>query len=314
MTEPAGHGQSAFPDRDAENTKDETMKSMQTKKVTPVQPVAPYVGGKRNLAKIIVPLIDSIPHDTYAEAFVGMGGVFLRRTAAPRCEVINDFSFDVANFFRILQRHYQPFVEHLKYKLASRAEFQRLMDSAPHTLTDIERAARFLYLQRLAFGGKVAGRNFGVSVGMPSRFNVTRLLPVLEDVYERLAGVVIEALDYKDFIARYDTPATLFYLDPPYYGTEGFYGRDLFSREEYAKMATILKGIKGRFILSLNDHPEVRKTFAGFYMVPVSTSYTINGSHKVKDAGELLISNVKLTANRGAVFATKAPKRKGDKM
>lgn len=283
-------------------------------KIEPVQPVAAYIGGKRNLAKTIVPIINQIPHTTYAEAFVGMGGVFLRRDAKPKCEVINDYSEDVANFFRILQRHFEMFLAELRYKLASRAEFNRLMDSPPKTLTDVEKAARFLYLQRLAFGGKVVGKSFGVSRAMPSRFDMSRLQSMLEDVYDRLSGVVIEQLDYKEFIARWDDTATLFYLDPPYYGTEGFYGRDLFNREEYAKMAKILKGIKGRFILSLNDHPEVRKTFAGFYMVPVSTSYTINGSHKVKDAGELLISNVKLTANRGAVFATKAPKRKGDKM
>lgn len=287
---------------------------MPNKKVTPIQPVAAYVGGKRNLARVITPLIDSIPHDTYAEAFVGMGGIFLRRTAAPRSEVINDYSKDVSNFFRILQRHHQPFIEHLKYKISGRSEFQRMMDSNPDTLTDIERAARFLYLQRLAFGGKVSGRNFGVSLGMPSRFNVTRLLPLLEDVYERLAGVVIEALDYKDFIARYDNAGTLFYLDPPYYGTEGFYGRELFSREEFAKMAAILKGVKGRFILSLNDVPAVRETFAGFHMLQVSTCYMVNGKNKTKDAAELLISNVKLTASRGAVSVAKNSNRKGGKM
>lgn len=268
--------------------------SMQTKKVEPVQPVAAYIGGKRNLAKTIVPLIEGIKHETYAEAFVGMGGVFLRRTVKAKSEVINDYSRDVATFFRVLQCHYQPFIDHLKWQLTSRAEFSRLIDTPPRTLTDIQRAARFLYLQRLAFGGKVSGKNFGVSVGMPSRFNLTRLLPMLEDVYERLAGVVIEDLDYKEFLIRYDSPGTLFYLDPPYWGNEGDYGRDLFNRDEFAKMALILSGIKGRFILSINDKPEVRKTFAAFHQLPVTTTYTISGNHKPKQVGELIISNVKL--------------------
>lgn len=314
LTEPAGHGQSAFPDRGLELTKDRTMKSMTKKKVTPVQPVAAYVGGKRNLAKTIVPIIDSIPHNTYAECFVGMGGIFLRRTTVPRAEVINDLNKDVATFFRVLQRHYQPFLDHLKYKLTSRAEFQRLLDCPPHTLTDIERSARFLYLQRLAFGGKVSGRNFGVSIGMSSRFNMMRLVPMLEDVYERLTGVVIEELDYKDFIQRYDSEGTLFYLDPPYWGTEGFYGRDLFDRAEFAKMAALLKGIKGTFILSLNDTRGVRDTFAGFHMAQVSTCYTVSKNSNAKEAGELLISNVKLTANRGAVSVANPKRRKGDAM
>lgn len=290
------NGQSAFPDRESEVTKDITMKSMQN--VKPAAPVAAYIGGKRNLARTIIQYIDAIPHDTYAEAFVGMGGVFLRRGLKPKSEVINDYNREVANFFRILQRHYQPFMDHLKWKVTSRSEFGRLMDIDPATMTDIERAARFLYLQRLAFGGKVSGKNFGVSVGMPSRFDMTRLTPLLEDAYERLSGVVIECLDYKEFIRRYDAPGTLFYLDPPYFGCEGDYGKELFNRAEFEAMAGLLAGIKGRFILSINDRPEVRKTFAKFHLKPVQTTYTIAGADKAKQVGELLISNVKLKVKK----------------
>jgi DNA adenine methylase len=91
--------------------------------------------------------------------------------------------------------------------------------SPPATLTDLERAARFLYLQRTAFGGKVTGQTFGVSPYEPGPFNVLRLASYLEAVHERLAGVVIESLPYAEFIARYDRPEVLFYLDPPYCGS-----------------------------------------------------------------------------------------------
>ena len=73
--------------------------------VRPVQPPAPYLGGKRNLAGRLVKLIDAIPHRTYVDVFHGMGGVFLRRTRQTPVEVINDISGDVANLFRVLQRH-----------------------------------------------------------------------------------------------------------------------------------------------------------------------------------------------------------------
>jgi DNA adenine methylase len=63
--------------------------------ITPVRPIAGYVGGKRGLAKRLVALIEEIPHETYAEPFVGMGGVFLRRLTRPPAEVINDWSLDV---------------------------------------------------------------------------------------------------------------------------------------------------------------------------------------------------------------------------
>lgn len=130
--------------------------------VTPVNPPAAYIGGKRLLAKTIINRINATPHDGYAEAFVGMGGVFLRRDRAPKMEVVNDISGDVANLFRILQRHYPQFMETLKFQLTSRREFERLAATRPETLTDLERAARFIYLQKTAFGGKVSGRNFGV--------------------------------------------------------------------------------------------------------------------------------------------------------
>ena len=261
------------------------------KPVTSANPVAPYIGGKRNLAKRLCAHISTIPHTTYAEAFVGMGGVFLRRQHRPKCEVINDYSQDVANLFRILQRHYPQFLETLKFQITSRREFNRLVSTRSDTLTDLERAARFLYLQKTAFGGKVSGKNFGVSLdGRGARFNLTRLEPMLEELHERLAGVIIECMPYQDFIPRYDRKTTLFYLDPPYYGCENDYGKDMFSRDDFERLAALLKALKGRFILSLNDVPEVRDIFAGFDIEAVETTYTI-GADKNKKVGEVIISN-----------------------
>ncbi|MDZ7893618.1 MAG: DNA adenine methylase [Sphingobium sp.] len=130
--------------------------------ITPISPAAGYIGGKRNLAKRVCALIQSIDHDGYAEPFVGMGGIFFRRSTRPRFEAINDISGDVTTLFRVVRRHYQAFVDEMEWMLAGREMFEHLRSIDPAGLTDIERAARFLYLQRLAFGGKVVGRNFGV--------------------------------------------------------------------------------------------------------------------------------------------------------
>jgi DNA adenine methylase len=265
--------------------------------VAPVRPAAGYIGGKKQLAAAIVARIDRIPHKTYAEPFVGMGGVFLRRARVPQSEVINDRSGDVATFFRILQRHYVPFMDMLRWQLTGRAEFERLKAAVPSTLTDLERAARFLYLQRTAFGGKVAGRNYGVDPA-GARFNVAKLMPLLDDLHDRLAGVTIECLAWADFMGRYDTPDTLFYLDPPYWGGEADYGQALFERAEYAQMAEVLSGLKGRFILSINDVPQIRKAFAGFAMTPVSLSYTVSRSTNSKAARELIITGPRRGARR----------------
>ncbi|WP_245503157.1 DNA adenine methylase [Rhizobium ruizarguesonis] len=106
---------------------------------------------------------------------------------------------------------------------------------------------RFIYLQKLAFGGKVSGQNFGVNTTGGARFNLTRLAPLLEDVHERLAGVVIENLDWLKFVDRYDRPGTLFYLDPPYFGSEDDYGASLFGRDQFEALAARLRQVKGGF-------------------------------------------------------------------
>ncbi|KEC73893.1 adenine specific DNA methyltransferase, D12 class [Rhizobium leguminosarum bv. phaseoli CCGM1] len=232
--------------------------------------------------------IAAVPHQLYAEPFVGMGGVFFRRTKVPRSEVINDRNGDVINLFRILQRHYPQFMDTLKFQITSRREFDRLKACDPATLTDLERAARFIYLQKLAFGGKVTGQNFGVNRGGGARFNLTRLAPLLEDVHERLAGVVIENLNWLGFIDRYDRPGTLFYLDPPYFGNEGDYGKSIFGRDQFEAMAARLRQLKGRFILSINDVPEIRSLFSGCLIQPVELAYSISGG-KGTTAKELII-------------------------
>lgn len=162
--------------------------------VDPVHPVAAYIGGKRRLAAALVARIAGVTHRTYAEPFVGMGGVFFRRDRRPPAEIINDRNGEVANLFRILQRHLPQFLDTLRFQLTGRREFERLLKSDPTTLTDLERAGRFLYLQRIAFGGKVAGQNFGVDPRSGGGFNLTRLEPLLSEVHERLAGVVVENL------------------------------------------------------------------------------------------------------------------------
>ena len=256
------------------------------------QPAAPYLGGKRNLAKRICAIIDAHEHTTYAEPFVGMGGIFLRRTQQPKAEFINDAGRDVYNLFRILQEHYVAFLDLLRFQLTTQANFQRLVDVDPATLTDLQRAARFLYLQRVAFGGKVSGKNFGLSAERPGRFNISTLEPDLEALHSRLSGVTVMCLDYSDFIRRIDREGAFFYLDPPYWGCENDYGKAVFERADFQRIADQLAGIKGTFLLSINDVFEIREIFSDFTIKEVQTSYTIGNRNDARGKrAELLISN-----------------------
>lgn len=257
------------------------------KPVSPAQPVAPYLGGKRALAKRIGNMIAATAHDRYVEPFVGMGGVFFRRSMRPGLEVINDVNRDVVNLFRILQRHYQQFLDVLRFQLYSRADFERLKLTDAAQLTDLERAARFLYLQKTGFGGMP--RNFGMDFARP-RWSLAKVEPMLEAVHERLDGVLIDHLDFGSCIERYDSrPGTLFYCDPPYWGHEDDYGKDIFSRQDFERLSTLLKGLQGRFILSLNDAPEVRELFGWASIEEVELNYTVSG--RAKPVRELIISS-----------------------
>jgi DNA adenine methylase len=256
--------------------------------VNSARPPAGYLGGKRNLSRRLVAMIESIEHTLYAEPFVGMGGVFFRRTRRPKAEAINDISGDVVTLFRILQRHYQSFMEELKWRFASRAEFERLMAVDPETCTDLERAARFLYLQRNAFGGKVVGRSYGVSYGAPSKFRYSDLEAQLREVHDRLEPVNIERLHYADFIARYDRPGALFFIDPPYHGNEDDYGHGVFEEADFDRLRAVLEPLQGRFIMSLNDTPLVRQTFAHFDIEGVTLNYRVGG--KPTPAREVIIT------------------------
>jgi len=90
-------------------------------------------------------------------------------------------------------------------------------------------------------------------------------------------------------INKYDRPSTIFYLDPPYWQTEG-YGVP-FPLKQYQTMVILMRSMHGKAILSINDHPDIRRIFEGFKTRRVELNYTVGGGDKQKKAGELIIRN-----------------------
>ena len=243
------------------------MATSKTKKqVKALTGIAPWFGGKRILAKDIVKRINGLPHTCYCEPFVG----------------------EVVNLFRIIKHHHQAFIDSMRYQLHSRAEFDRLLDIDIAHLTDIQRAVRFYFLQRARYGGLPTGRCFSACPSRRKAIQPAVFRRFINHLYDRLATVTIENMPFEACIRRYDRKQTLFYLDPTYYGREDCYGKNLFKRADFQRLASLLSAIKGRFILSLNDVPEVRQIFRGFTICRVSTMYRMGGP---KAAIELLISN-----------------------
>ena len=206
-----------------------------------------------------------------------------------KVEVLNDINGDLINLYRVIKHHLEEFTRQFKWSLTSRQIFDWLKITPPETLTDIQRAARFFYLQKLSFGAKVENQTFGTATTSPLRLNLLRLEEDLSQAHLRLTRATIEQQHWEKCIKRYDRPHTLFYCDPPYWGTEG-YGVD-FGLEQYDRLATLAKSIHGQMIVSVNDIPEMRKAFDGLDMQRVDVAYTIGGGAKQRKFGELIVRN-----------------------
>lgn len=249
------------------------------------RPLIPWIGGKRRLSDKLLPLFPE--HTCYVEAFAGAAAVLFAK-APVTTEVINDVNGDLVNLYRVVKNHVDEFLRQFRWALASRQLFEWLQITPPETLTDIQRAARFYYLQRLAFGGRVAGQTFGTSTTSRPSINLLRLEQDLSDAHLRLSQVVIERLEWRECLQRYDRPHTFFYLDPPYWGTEG-YGVP-FGREQYDQLAEAMRLLKGKAILSVNDVPEMRAAFKGFRTKRVELAYTVGRSAESRTRrGELIV-------------------------
>jgi DNA adenine methylase len=246
----------------------------------------PYIGGKNRLATTIIAMLPE--HTTYVEPFSG-GGQVLFHKAPSNVEVLNDLDYDVVNFFRVCQWHYEELVRYLRYCLASRKLHELHMKTDPSTLTDIQRAGRFFYLQKNSFGGLILKQKFHYGVTQPSNYNPARIPEVIEHAHQRLQRVQIESLSYEKILDKYDRPTTFFYLDPPYWGPKLYQFN--FSVDDFLKLADRLRHLKGKFILSLNDRPEVRQLFAGFRIKSIDLAYTAKRDTTVRHR-ELLIMNL----------------------
>jgi DNA adenine methylase len=246
----------------------------------------PYIGGKSKLSETIIKMIPD--HQAYCEVFAGAAWVLFRKEPS-RYETINDLDSDLVTFYRVLQHHLEEFLKQFKWLLTSREWFDDFKrQQVAGGLTDIQRAARYYYLQRHCFAGRVKGRTFGAGPLRGPRINLLRIEEELSVIHLRLARVTIENLPWQEFLMRYDKAQTFFYLDPPYYRAP-FYAHNL-ELSDYQEMAEQLSQIRSKFVLSINDLPEMRETFGRFKIRPVVLKYSAPKGDW-SEGKELLITN-----------------------
>lgn len=241
-----------------------------------------WIGGKKQLREVIISHFPS-NFEKYVEVFGGAGWVLFARDKHGKYEVYNDMNKDLVNLFRCIKYHVEALQKELNYMLSARENFNDytvLMKN--NTSTDIQRAAMFYYLIRHSFGSK------GTSYATRGKGDYDSF----KELSARLNRVVVENKDFQDLIKIYDKSNTLFYLDPPYYGTEFYYKNVEYSKDDHMRLFETLSTIKGKFLLSYNDCPEIRKMYRNYQVISVERRSTLSSSTDNKDKyAELLIKN-----------------------
>lgn len=191
----------------------------------------------------------------YVEVFGGGGSVLLNKERSLR-EVLNDANGNLINLYRVVREHPEELKDRLLYVMHNREDFklaQRRLAQFPPA-DPIQRAADFYQIIRQSYAGN--GKQFcSVARSMWAGF------PVIDRVAGRLQGVTLEIEDFETIFQRYDSPNTHFYLDPPYFFTEGYYPGNIFQRKDHARLAAILLGAQGLWLLSYNLCPEVLELY-----------------------------------------------------
>lgn len=181
--------------------------------------------------------------------------------AVPRCsscdpsapvEVLNDLNGDLVTLYRVVQNYLEEFVRQFKWALSSCQIFEWQKMTRPETLTDIQHAARFFYLQQDAFSGRSpVRRSVPPPLGRLSTCSASRRTCPLPGSVSPVP--MLRIWSWLACAERYDRAHTFFYMDPPYWQTAG-YGVD-FLFEENERMADFMRRFRRKVMVSINDHP-----------------------------------------------------------
>lgn len=259
-----------------------------------------WVGGKSRLRKKLIELLP--PHECYVEVFGGAAWVLLAKPPC-RVEILNDLDGDVVNFFRVVKEKPEEFLESFEWTIVSRSIFHDLEDQPIDQLSDIQRAHRFYYLVMAAWGGELASPRFQTSVSDSSGGHGNRLVGALKTlrerimpVYQRLQTVIIEDLDWRECLVRYDRgydeKRVVMYLDPPYPHNNCNYQYNMRRWKEHEELAQALRGLSSRFLLTSYNLPKIRAIYDGFHITEVDFAAGMPvGENQRSRNDEIIVTN-----------------------
>ena len=251
-----------------------------------------WVGGKKALRDEILARFPR-NYKRYIEVFGGAGWVLFHKPPGNDFEVFNDFNGNLVNLYRCVREQPEALRNELRYMLNSRLDFEYMkgMLHSQAVLPDVRRAAYYYALIRYSYAA-------GTSTFGSQPHAMWNNFPLIESAAGRLQKVVIENKDCVKLIRQYDRPESFFYCDPPYYNADQYYEAVSTNGFDHAGLADALLGIKGKFLLSYNDCPEIRALYDRPGIVVEGISRLSNIAQRYengKQYPELLISNYDTT-------------------
>ena len=256
------------------------------------------IGSKSILADWIISHFPK--HHCYCEAFAGSAKVLLAKEPS-KVEVLNDINGDVVNFFQVLRDRTSELAAKAAFTPHSRQVYEVWLEEWRHDgppEDPLEKAYRWFYLQTESFGGKLYSGWGHNAVGSSTARRWVMAVGRLVDAAERLQQVAIECMDFRDIIKTYDTPDTLFYLDPPYVDApEDYYGGHVMTWADHLSLGTLLNQIQGKACLSYYDGPIIQKCYGHWKKEAVKIPVFSQGvthtapTKERKQATELLLMN-----------------------
>ena len=281
------------------------------------------VGNKSSILHILYAVFP-MKYGRFIDVFGGSGSVLLGKPEIHPFEVYNDFDKNLVNLFRCMKERTMATVRELGFcNLNSREDFNAIrkffeqreeftdeylreelllteltfpplqaneLKELRTRITkdhDVRRAAMFLKLLRYSYSSSC--KSFA-----SQPFDIRKLFGLIKELENRMANVVVENQDFETLIKHYDRPDSFFYADPPYFSSEGMYEVG-FGWDDHVRLRDTLKGIKGKFLLSYNDCPEIRELYDGFSLLDFSRTHAMVQRYEAgREFKELLIGNYDL--------------------
>lgn len=255
-----------------------------------------WVGGKYKLRKQIANMLpDKNSYTCYTEVFGGAGWVLFAKEPSP-VEIFNDIDRDLINFFVVLRDKHDELIEKISgFPLISRDFFDQLYLQETNSLSDLDRAYRFYYLLMAGWGGEWEKPRFQTSI--TDLGNGNRLFGALRSLHtrlslasERISGAIIENLDWRDCIDRYDDSKTVMFLDPPYPGNNCNYSHNMLSVDEHLELAQRLSTVNCRWLLTSYDRADIRSMLSNYHIFPVNFASGMDGENG-RQNNEIIVTN-----------------------